>query len=531
MTKIEKIDNSFSLIRADDKRLNAVMKMLSVEKENWQYDYLIRIGRVSKYRYYFENYGEFIKVANGVLEIPPIRETLGLPESEYLEDFYEAKSIEDLQKIKESQKPRCEEDLILLDKIDQSISDVKEILDTCDFPFAPFEYQELAAIKGLTKEITLLKMCTGSGKSFTISILLEYFRRKGLKGALIVPNTNLLTQFANDIKSYHLNKVHKGIIKLGGGSKKTEELESKESFKNSKNFLILTTWQSLKNLKSEIYDGLDFIICDEVHRFSSDCTSQLVLDSSGAKYKLGFTGTLPKAKTSLMTLLGLFGIYMNIIESHELISMGRGTPIKIHGIKLTHTAQNSFEISRYKEYLDRIKFIHDIEERNVIITKLARNLSQKNMGSTLILYNLIDHGVQIFRGITGEDPGDIERQEELGVFFMDGSVRAKDREFMRVALDKNPEAILVANYSLLSTGVNIKSLRFAIFASPLKSFTSITQSLGRGIRTAEGKEVFEVYDIIDHFPSGPRTFNNSANSRQKIYESQKFHYDEKVIKL
>lgn len=504
--EITKVDNSYTNITGNlnDPRFKQIISILTLEKDGWQYDYLVRIGRADKYQYHYQRIDGGIRVANGILELPQVREILGLDEIENLDLLHSSK---DPTSFKES-------------------AIVSDIIKNSGFPFEPRDYQELAAVKGLAKRIGLLKMCTGSGKSFTISILLEHFRRMGYKGALIVPNINLLTQFANDIKSYNLKDLHKSIIKFGGQSKKTKDPKDIVGGE-----LILTTWQSLRNLDDEIIKSLDFIICDEVHRFSSECTSKLVLDTVNAKYKLGFTGTLPDSRNSKMTLLGLFGIPLQIIESADLIERDMGTPIKIHSTKLVHTIENSQSIRRYMDYLDRVKFINGIEERTSLIARLAKKLSLKSLGSTLVLYTLIDHGVAIYKEMTGEEPSDLERQKELGVFFMEGSVKAKEREEMREAMDLYPNAVMIANYSLLSTGVNIKSLRYAIFASPLKSYTAIVQSLGRGIRKTEGKDVFEVYDIVDSFPGSIRTFENSSNARKKIYKEQKFEFDETSVRM
>lgn len=488
--KIERLDNAFTYLEGPAKSLNLVKKMLTVEKDNWRYDYLVRIGRASKDVEFFREYKNGIVVPNGHLEIPYIAEVCGLPEVEFNQDEEIRKEIEDISTL---------------------------------IPFSPRGYQAKAAIESLTKKNSLSIMCTGSGKSLTISLILEYFRRKSLKGALIVPNINLLTQFSSDIKSYNLLDVHAGIQKAGDGVKAAELQPGK--------FLLITTWQSLMNLPRDTLEGLDFIICDEVHRFSSDCTSQLVIDSKGALYKMGFTGTLPSSKTQKMQVLGLFGLPNYLISSAELIEMKLGTPICIHGIKLQHTAENAKAIGVYSEYIDRIKYLIGIQERTALIAKLAKSLRSKSQGSTLILYTLIEHGESIYCEITGlKEVPDLPTQKELGIFFMTGKVKAKDREYMRNAMDENPEAILIANYSLLSTGVNIKALRYGIFAAPLKSYTAIVQSLGRGIRTSAEKDVFEVYDIADHF-AGIGTFDSSYRARKKIYNNQKFAFDEKKIKM
>ena len=97
---------------------------------------------------------------------------------------------------------------------------------------------------------------------------------------------------------------------------------------------------------------------------------------------------------------------------------------------------------------------------------------------------------------------------------MSGQSSAKDREAIRHLMDEDPEAILVANYALLSTGVNIKSLRYAIFASPVKSGVVVAQSLGRGIRLNEGKQTFNVYDNCRCLSEDPECFARQYNHRK-----------------
>ena len=48
-----------------------------------------------------------------------------------------------------------------------------------------------------------------------------------------------------------------------------------------------------------------------------------------------------------------------------------------------------------------------------------------------------------------------------------------------------------------STGINIRNLHNIIFAMPTKSTIRTLQSIGRGLRQSEGKEVATLYDIAD----------------------------------
>lgn len=497
---------NFNEMEASQNALKTLKQTLQVERAGWQYDYMVKIGRKSKYGVFYQEYGENTLVLDsGLLDLPPIQEILQLNEPEV------------------SDNPEIDEYL-------------EDILESDILPFAPYAYQIEACKKALNKKRKLSLMCTGSGKSLTISLCLEYFRRKGLKGVLVVPNINLLTQFANDIKSYNLNELHSNIITFGGGSKKLKQLKESNSSLQAGD-LVITTWQSLSKLEPNFFKSIDFIICDEVHKFSSSCTSQLVQDSGFAEYKLGFTGTLPDSKSQKLTLIGLFGMPENIITSSQLIEEGRGTPIHITGVKLKHTAYTAEEFSRYGEYLDKLKVMLNAEGRNQIISNIALQASQRKEGSTLVLFTLIEHGFEIFKEISkrkglsvGEDTPDLETMKAYGVYFMSGQSSAKDRESIRHLMDEDPEAILVANYALLSTGVNIKSLRYAIFASPVKSGVVVAQSLGRGIRLNEGKQTFNVYDIVDVI-GGSGMFARQYNHRKQIYKKSNFTLDERTEEI
>lgn len=503
---IKELNTSYTQITAygsqEQQRLDELKQILKAERDGWRFDYLVRIGRRSKYDYFYEETTSCTIVVNsGVLEIPVVRDLLGLPElnsstDEEVEEFLESILQEDV------------------------------------LPFAPYDYQIEACKQALSKKRKLSLMCTGSGKSLTISLCLEYFRRKDLKGVLVVPNINLLTQFASDIKSYNLDKLYNSIITLGGGSKRLKQLNEQQVINSGD--LIITTWQSLTKLEPKLFREIDYIICDEVHRFSSKCTAGLVQSTGFAKYKLGFTGTLPDAKTQKMTLVGLFGLPETFITSNELIEQGRGTPIHITGVKVKHTADNSYEISKYGEFLDKVQHVIAIPERTQLIADIALQASKQANGSTLVLFTFIEHGEMLYRAIAGLSENDpipkLEQMQEVGVYFLTGQSTAKEREAIRQLMDQDPKAILIANYALLSTGVNIKSLRYAIFASPVKSGVVTAQSLGRGIRKSNGKDQFNVYDIVDVL-SGTGMFVRQYSARKKVYQKSQFTLDERLEEL
>ena len=336
-----------------------------------------------------------------------------------------------------------------------------------------------------------------SGKSLGISLILEFFRRKGLKGILVVPNINLLTQFRSDIESYGLKELLDEVQLLGNGNE--------SDFKTT---VTITTWQSMIDHIKEVQP--DFIICDEVHKESGDVVSSILKESMNTKIKLGFTGTLPEDPIAKMTLLGLFGEPYTVITAKELIQRGLATPVKIKSVFLNYSKPEITMFRELKDYQKQLKYIKDHEKRLEIILKIALGMRQKDK-NTLILYQHTEHGKQIYseifrrlnpgkelteKDLTGKNA--FEFQKEHNLFFMNGEVKGHIREKQRNLLEEVNGSILIAPYQVMSTGVNLRNLHFLILASPLKAFTTISQSLGRLMRKHPSKTEAIIFDIVDN---------------------------------
>lgn len=380
------------------------------------------------------------------------------------------------------------------EEIDAFLVDIKK-----ELPFAPYDFQEKAFKESLLVGKQINKMCTGSGKSLTISLIAEFFRRKGKKGILLVPNINLLTQFKNDIKDYNLLDLHEDTHIIGGGN-------SQRHFNNS---LTISTWQSMTEYKHDLGE-LDYVITDEAHRFASEETSAIVMETVNCKFKWGFTGTLPESPVQKMQLFGMFGLPKTYITSKELIDRGLATPIKINSIIFKYE-RNDLNLARNaKDYTKKLKFIKEHGARNEFIVNLSCRL--RATGNSLVLFQHTEHGKTLFldamkklypdvevknKDITGKNS--FEFQERYRIYFLNGEDDAKTREKTRKILEEHDDAILIANYALLSTGVNIKKLHNMILASPLKAYTTVTQSIGRLMRLHPDKKEANVYDLVDNF--------------------------------
>ena len=505
--ELVKIDESYTLIKGNSQTLKAISDFLKVERPGAFFEPAVKSGFKSPYHYFTKLMNKDLLVLNGHLNL---LHNWGITGYDTKSEFTEA-------------------------EFDGFYNTIKEKL-----PFEPYDYQLKVVKESILTGKQIALLCTSSGKSFSIALMAEFYRQKGLRGLLLVPNINLLTQFHSDIESYNLKELHEDTFLIGGG-------QTERSFDKS---LTISTWQSLqeKYTKDLDFNKLDYIIGDEVHRLAADVPNNVIKVSGKCKYKFGFTGTLPEDPIMKMELLGLFGYPKKYISSRELIERGLGCPVNIKTIQLDYSEAdkrffNSITATgRSKnKYPNQLNFIKEHPQRKDFVNSLIIKLRQK--GNMLVLFGHTEHGKDIFRDlymilhnkevenkdITGRKS--FEFQKEYGIYFLNGEDNAKTREMTRNILEKDNNAILVGNTALLSTGVNIKQLHTLVMASPMKAYTTVTQSIGRLMRLHENKTEANVIDIVDNFglrkPGGP-FFKQYQHRLATSYHPEEFPITEMI---
>ncbi len=531
---IQKQNESYTLLisenESDKQTLQSIYNFLKAEKPDAKYNFKVQKGWESPFNYFTEV--KHLKQTNqsnqSVMKI--MNGHLGLLVN------YNLDIIQEKSEFTEEQ-------------IDAELSNISKMM-----PFEPYDYQLKCARDNLLNNKQISLACTSSGKSCIIFLIMYFLYKNNKRGYLIVPNINLLTQLYEDFKDYfkedfeiERDKFINCIDKQGGGEQS-----------DFNNFLVISTWQSLANRK-DLLDRADFILCDELHRYSSEVASEIVKLSLNAKKKMGLTGTLPEDENSRLMLFGLFGLPKRYIRACELIERGLATPVEIISFIMKYSAEDKkiFNSLPKGQYLKQLGFIKEHEKRHCFLIDLTCKV--KNIGNTIVLGSHTEHIKSIFidvmkslypdvevqnKDITGKKS--FEFQKKYGIYFINGEDNADTRELTRKILDEKHyiieldnkmitlnenelyrgklvkdiklgdfeeilnitlrNEILVSNYPIMSTGVNIKRLFNVIFACPLKSYTTITQSVGRGLRLHPDKKLFRVFDIVDDFgirkPSG-----------------------------
>jgi superfamily II DNA or RNA helicase len=384
-----------------------------------------------------------------------------------------------------------------------SVVEAKQFCESLKLPFEVKDYQLKTFIKCVRQGRALCLSPTSSGKSLMIYLLYQYYSGKTL---IICPTVNLVLQMASDFASYGMDSDD--IHKIFSG-------EEKDSDKP----LCISTWQSLHKLPKEYFDQYDVITVDEAHGAQATTLKGMMEKAVNCDHKFGWTGTLSGTTTHLLVLTGLFGRLIENITTADMITQGHASQLEIKCILLKHPEINC-KLLKKAVYQDEIDFIISNGNRNKFIKNLALSLD----GNTLILFRLVEkHGKVLYDEIQNSKETE---QFGLSINFVHGEIEAEDREAIRKIIEGAKRSITVASYGTFSTGVNIPRIDNIIFSSPYKSRIKVLQSIGRGLRLAEGKSLCTVFDIADDL-SYKKHQNHTLKhfaERVTLYAKENFNY-------
>jgi superfamily II DNA or RNA helicase len=381
-------------------------------------------------------------------------------------------------------------------------------LHSQDKPIAPREHQQNAFIHAMQNRRALLLSPTASGKSLIIYLLFrQLLDFQDLKGLIIVPTTSLVEQLFSDFVDY---SSHNGFDVLDNVHR---IYQGKDKVSDKK--LFISTWQSLYTMPANYFEQFDYVIGDEAHLFKSQSLTTIMTAAVNTKYRIGLTGTLDGTKTHKLVLESLFGPVEQVTTTKELIDSKQLSDFRIKCLILKHSDEIA-EQMKDCSYPKELQYLITSENRNRFIRNLAISLGT----NTLVLYQMVEkHGKVLYNLIK-------EKANGRKVFFIHGNVETEDREEVRRIMETENDAIVVASFGTFSTGINIRNLHNIIFASPSKSRVRNLQSIGRGLRQSEGKEIATLYDIADdlRYKKHMNFTLKHFVERVKIYNDEKFSF-------
>jgi len=376
-----------------------------------------------------------------------------------------------------------------------------DLIPGLGLPFQPRDYQIDAFKTAVQYGRQLLLSPTASGKSLIIYMLCRWFEGEmslpNCKTIIIVPTTSLVEQMAKDFEEYGYDEK---ICKIYSGQ---------PVFDSN---ITITTWQSFAKAPKDVMESFDVVIGDEAHLFKAQTLKGILEKMKNTGIRIGTTGTLDGSECHRLQLEGMFGPVKKVITTSELMEEGTVANLSIDCVILRHTKQKKMT---YQEEMD---YLVSNDSRNTFITNLVASLK----GNTLVLFQYVEkHGEVLYPMLNG-------RVKDLHYVY--GGTDTEDREKVREVVEQSNESVILASYGTFSTGVNIKKIDNIVFASPSKSRIRNLQSIGRGLRKAEGKDSMRLFDIADNLQCDNYTLEH-LKERINIYSEEGFNYEIKEFDL
>ena len=380
------------------------------------------------------------------------------------------------------------------------IVDIKSL----NLDFEPHSYQIEAVERILQKKRQLILSPTGSGKSLIIYLLCRSLPSKRI--LITVPNISLVSQLFSDFEDYSKNN--------GWDVSEHVHTISEGAVKHSDKAITIATWQSIFKQPASFFAKYDVVIGDECHLTTAKSLSSIMEKCTNAYIRAGVSGTLDGSVVNEMVLKGHYGPIYRVATTAQLMDKGILTNLAIKAIVLKHPEEACKTFGKV-QYVDEMDYLVRNQRRNQFISKLAGQTE----GNTLVLFQFVQkHGKPLEQMLKSMNP-------HREVYFVHGGVSGDDREQIRQLVERKDNAIIIASYATYSTGINVKRLHNIIFASPSKGRVRIFQSIGRGLRKHDTKDVCKLFDIADDLRGKRKSLNHTLKHftiRLQAYMSEGF---------
>lgn len=394
----------------------------------------------------------------------------------------------------------------------------EEFVKTLGLKFEPRDYQTEQFEIAIRKRRGVICSPTGSGKSLVIYMIIRWLlQNTSGKILLVVPSVSLVEQMWADFSDYGWEDKWKFVEQLYSGKKPT--------FKKR---VLITTYQSIMRENAPFFEDYTALLNDEAHTVKSTMLMKIAKFCVNAKYRLGFTGTVPTEPTDYCNIFGVLGSKIYDLKSKILMEKKVLSDIQIVNLFLNYSEEIK-KRGRGRSYHEEVALVESLEERNQAFDYIFSHLPKGQ--NTLILVNHLKHLDMLANHLKEKF------NEKYTVRIIQGDTDPIVREGIRKNMENEKDIILIATFGTMSTGINIKRIHNIIFGSSSKSPIRVIQSIGRGLRLHETKNKLILWDLIDDF----RATNEKRpklnfmirhwNDRWKIYQEQGFECLKKTLEV
>jgi len=377
------------------------------------------------------------------------------------------------------------------------------------------DYQRKAIKQALKIQKATLISPTGSGKSLIlygyIRWILDHEFEENDRLLLVVPNTTLVEQMAKDFIGYGYKRVN-NIEKIYHGQEK-----------NFSSQIIISTWQSLYKYEYEFFEQFRGIIIDECHGAKANKLRYVSENCINAEFRLGTTGTLQSDLLERYQVTSHLGTPFRTKTTVELVSEGHLSEFLVKNTVLKWKTKEKLELSTFDEEYSAV--LKCPERRDLIVNFIQNVYNNEPVGTFLVLGNRIDYLKDMYAKL---------KEKYDNVYLIYGEIKEKDRQVILEKI-KKCGGILVANLSILGTGINIPNVFQIVVATPFKSADILAiQMIGRAIRLYSGKKMATIYDFFDKIPIKGKQHNNIfkwLQVKEDVYRREGYKHNTYQIEM
>ena len=381
-----------------------------------------------------------------------------------------------------------------------------------DNPNKQPRYYQINAINRTVEAIAagqdrvLLVMATGTGKTYTAFQIIWRLWNAGIKKRILflADRTALISQtFTNDFAPFkdkmtwvtkqNFDTAHEIYLGLYQGL--TGEDEDANSL--------------FKQFSPSFFD---LIVVDECHRGSAKADSQWreVLEYFSAATQIGLTAT-PK-ETKEVSNIDYFGDPVYTYTLKQGINDGYLAPYRVIRVffdkdvegfvPYTGQTDDTGEVIDDRIY-NALDFDRKIvlEQRTKLVAKTVSDYLKKHncrMDKTIFFCVDQEHADRMRRALVNEN-SDMMAVDERYVMRITSNDEAGVDQLDNFRNVESQYPVLVTTSKLLSTGVDVQTIKFIVLDSNIRSMTEFKQIIGRGTRVREdlGKLYFTIFDFRD----------------------------------
>lgn len=373
-------------------------------------------------------------------------------------------------------------------------------------------YYQMNAINKTVEAISggqdrvLLVMATGTGKTYTAFQIIWRLWKAGIKKCILflADRTALISQtFTNDFAPF----------------KDKMTWVTKQNF-DTAHEIYLALYQGLtgededaNSLFQQFSPGFfDLIVVDECHRGSAKADSQWreVLEYFSSATQIGLTAT-PK-ETNSVSNIDYFGDPIYTYSLKQGIDDGFLAPYRVIRVFFDKDIEGFVpydgQLDDNGEVIDNRVYNTTDFDKNIVLAKRTKLVAKTvtdylkkhncRMDKTIFFCVDQEHADRMRQALVNENADmcaiddkyvmRITANDEVGVKQLDN--------FRNVEKDY---PVLVTTSKLLSTGVDVQTVKYIVLDSNIRSMTEFKQIIGRGTRVREdlGKLYFTIFDFRD----------------------------------